>query len=150
MKTILTLPILAIIFFQSGCASNPAQVTTARSKADVIQKMQEIQAQKQQPTVSVNTTERKSIIPDISESSHRGDIARKMLARSSSQFLKADSNRDYQISVEEAKQHFPHVSKDFARYDKNTDGNLSWQELLGHNEWPMPSHKSGSSLAVGK
>lgn len=150
MKTILTLPILLFILLQAGCASNPTQVTTARSKADVIQKMQEIQAKKQQPIVEVNSRERKSIIPDINENSHRGDIARKMMARSSSLFLKADMNHDYQISVDEARLNFPHVSKDFSRYDKNIDGSLSWQELLGHDEWPRPSHKNASSHTPGK
>ena len=51
-----------------------------------------------------------------------------------------DMNRDYLISVDEAGQHLPHVSREFSRYDRNQDGSLTWQELLGHDEWPSPRH----------
>ena len=80
----------------------------------------------------------KSTIPDINASGQRGDIARKMLAKSSQQFLLADTDQDNRISPQEAAQHLPFISNRFSRYDKNKDNRLSWAEFLGHNEWPAP------------
>lgn len=150
MTKLLTIPLLLTFLLQASCANNPPQNSPARSKAEVMQKLQEIQAGKQQKLATARTAERKSIIPDINENSHRGDIARKMMARSTSQFLKADANHDYQISVEEARLHYPHVSKDFSRYDKNNNDSLSWQELIGHDEWPTPSHGNAGPQTIGK
>ena len=126
MKTCLTLPLLLLTILLASCASNPAQKSTAGSKVEVLQKME--------------TQVKTSIVPDINEKGHRGEIARKMLAKSTDLFLKADMNQDNLISVEEAGQHLPHVSKDFSRYDKNKDDGISWQELLGHDKWPAPVH----------
>ena len=126
MKTCLTLPLLLLTILLASCASNPAQKSTAGSKVEVLQKME--------------TPVKTSIVPDINEKGHRGEIARKMLAKSTDLFLKADMNQDNLISVEEAGQHLPHVSKDFSRYDKNKDDGISWQELLGHDKWPAPVH----------
>lgn len=126
MKICLTLPLLLLTLLLASCASNPAQKNTTQANAEALQKME----------TSVKT----SIVPDINEKGHRGDIARKMLARSTDLFLKADMNQDNLISVEEAAQHLPHISKDFSRYDKNKDEGISWQELLGHDKWPAPVH----------
>lgn len=84
---------------------------------------------------------RNSIIPDINAKGVRGDIARRMMKKSEHKFLKADKNHNYLISVEEAGQNLIHISKNFSRYDKNKDGSISWQELLGHDKWPEPVHK---------
>ena len=96
-----------------------------------------MQMEKQQQA-KVEAPVKTSIVPDINEKGRRGEIARKMLAKSTDLFLKADMNQDNLISVEEAEQHLPHVSKDFSRYDKNKDNGISWQELLGHDKWPAP------------
>lgn len=140
-----TFPLLAITLLLVGCASNPSQQKTVKSKSEVLQKLQEIQAapvQTQQQRAAISPLEKKSIIPNINEEGQRGDIARKMLAKSTSQFLEADMNHDYQISAEEARQHLPFVSKEFSRYDKNEDNTVSWQELLGHDKWPRPVHEN--------
>ena len=84
----------------------------------------------------------KSIIPDIQAEGLRGDIARKMLAKSSQQFLLADANQDNRISPQEAAQHLIFISKNFSKYDRNKDNSLSWAEFLGHNLWPAPVHGS--------
>ena len=84
----------------------------------------------------------KSIIPDINANGQRGEIARKMHARSSQRFLRADTNQDYLISPQEAAENLTFISKKFSHYDSNGDNSLSWQEYLGHNEWPAPKHGS--------
>ena len=139
MKICLTLPLLLLTLLLAGCASNPAQESTTQSKTESLQKIQEIQVEKQQQA-KVETPVKTSIVPDINAKGYRGDIARKILAKSTDLFLKADMNQDNLISVEEAGQHLPHVSKDFSRYDKNKDDGISWQELLGHDKWPAPVH----------
>lgn len=85
-----------------------------------------------------------SIIPGINETGVRGDMARRMMAKSEYKFLKADMNHNYLISVEEAGQHLMHISNNFSRYDKNKDGSISWHELLGHDKWPAPVHKDSN------
>ncbi len=132
MKRSESFPLLIVILLLSACVSAPPQQDSVRSPTGV--------PQKQPRQTSATTTEKRTVIPDVNTPGHRGDIARKILARSSEQFLNADTNRDYLISVDEAGQHLPHVSREFSRYDRNQDGSLTWQELLGHDEWPSPRH----------
>ena len=136
MKCFNIFPLLMATLLLSACASDPAQQATSLSKKDALPKKPEVQP-RQAP---VPTVEKKTIVPDINAPGHRGDIARRVLARTSEQFLNADMNRDYLISAEEARQHLPHVSKEFSRYDRNQDNHVSWPELLGHDEWPSPTH----------
>lgn len=141
MRTFSTFPIMLLALLLVSCANNPPQKDTIQSPAEVLQKMQELQVEKQQqqqPTTK--TLEVKSIVPSINEQGQRGKIARRMMENATALFLKADINRDNLISVEEAGQFFPHVSQDFSRYDKNQDNGVSWQELLGHDKWPAPVH----------
>ncbi len=63
-----------------------------------------------------------------------------MLNKSSRQFLRADANKDYRISPDEADEYLPFIGKAFNRYDSNADGGIDWPEFLGHDEWPTPSH----------
>ena len=143
MKTAPFLQLFILTLLLTGCASNPPQDSAAHSKKQVLQKLQEIQgtnADSQQPPAPQKPLGKKSIVPDISEAGQRGEMARKMLAKSTAQFLEADVNRDYQISAEEARQYMPFVSREFSRYDKNNDQSISWQEMLGHDKWPQPEH----------
>ena len=82
-----------------------------------------------------------SIIPDMNDQGRRGDVARIMMEQAEDRFLRADLNRDYLISPEEARQELGHIGNNFSRYDKNRDGSVSWQEMLGHSKWPQPVHK---------
>ena len=140
MKPSVSLPLLIVIQLLSACVSAPPQLDSVPSPTGGPQKQLEGQVQERPRQLSVTTTDKKTVIPDINAPGHRGDIARRILARTSEQFLNADMNRDYLISVDEAGQHLPHVSREFSRYDRNQDGSLTWQELLGHDEWPTPRH----------
>ena len=140
MKRSESFPLLIVILLLSACASAPTQQDSVRSPTEVPRKQLEGQVQERPRQPTVTTTEKKTVVPDINAPGHRGDIARRVLARTSEQFLNADINRDYLISVDEAGQHLPHVSKEFSRYDRNQDGSVTWQELLGHDEWPSPRH----------
>ena len=79
-----------------------------------------------------------SNVPDINEPGRRGEVARMMLANVSEQFLAADANHNGVLSLEEAAQHRPHIANNFSRYDADGDGNISWQEFIGHDKWPQP------------
>ncbi len=132
-----------LVTLLTACASNPPQPGAQHSKAEVEQKLQQMQQQRQasiSPAAITAAQPEKSIVPDINEQGHRGEIARQMLAKTSARFLQADVNRDYLVSSQEATEHMPHVSREFSRYDKDGDGNISWQELLGHDKWPRPEH----------
>ena len=140
MKCSESYPLLIVILLLSACAGDPAQQDSVRPSTGVSQKQLEGQLQERPRQTTVTTTGKRTVVPDINAPGHRGDLARRVLARTSEQFLNADMNRDYLISVDEAEQHFPHVSKEFSRYDRNQDGSVTWQELLGHDEWPSPRH----------
>lgn len=134
MKTFISLSYLLLILLLSSCANNPPQKSEAQLKAE------SVRAEQAEHPASVKPQQSNSIIPDINDKGMRGDIARKILAKSSAQFLKADVNRDYQISPEEAGMNLIYISKDFSRYDKNNDASVSWEEYLGHDKWPAPVH----------
>lgn len=142
MKEINSLTLLLLTLLLASCAGGPDHETSPKSQSEVLLKTQEIQQENQRTSSSVAPQESKSIVPDINEEGRRGDIARKMLERSSATFLKADENRDYRISLAEATKHIPHIGRDFARYDKNNDDGVSWEEFTGHDKWPAPEHTS--------
>ena len=83
----------------------------------------------------------KTVVPKLNEESRRGDMARKQMENTSQKFLIADSDRDLKISLSEAEEHFPFIARNFERYDKNSDGKLTWYEYLGHKRWPVPKHE---------
>ncbi len=116
MQLSVSFSIITIALLITGCAGSSQQATGRASQ----------------------TQSSKSIIPDINEEGRRGEMARKMMAKSTSQFMEADMNQDSLISIEEAEQHLIFISKDFARYDKNKDSSISWQEFIGHDKWPAP------------
>lgn len=134
MKHLSTLSPLLILLLLISCAGNPPQQNGADTSSTASQNLpaSETTAEPQQT---------KTIVPDITAAGHRGELARAILARSSERFLEADENRDYQISVDEAETHLPHVSREFSDYDKNGDGGISWQEYVRHDQWPAPVHK---------
>lgn len=129
-------PCLCLLALLSGCLSEPPSRGSIRPTTEQAPSTSEQQA----PTAP--KPEAKSIIPDINAEGRRGEIARMMMRKSTRQFLRADINQDYQISHEEADEHLPFISKEFGRYDHDNNGSVSWQEFLGHDEWPRPSHQS--------
>ena len=124
MKHFSTLSPLPVLLLLISCAGNPPQ----QKPSDTLE---------EKPIEPLQT---KTIVPDINAVGHRGDLARKILADASAKFLEADENRDYRISVEEAGTHFPHISRAFSNYDKDSDGGISWQEYVRHDQWPAPVH----------
>lgn len=133
MSNLYRLYLIVIFLLLNACAGGPQQQGSSTDEAAVQQK-------KQLPQEVLIPLPPESIVPDINAEGKRGDFARAILARSSARFLNADTDRNYLISIEEAEIHFPHVSREFLRYDKNGDGGVSWQEYLGHDEWPAPVH----------
>ena len=77
----------------------------------------------------------KSTIPEPGEASRKGDMARLAQQKSEERFDAADENRDGQLSRAEVARHLPFFDANFARYDKNSDGMLSWNEFVGHGQW---------------
>ena len=138
MKPQLSVPLLIAAFLLTSCAGNPPQ-STVHSPDEVRQKLRQMQEGTQSPTEAQPQVKR-SIIPDIREEGHRNEMARRVLDEATAMFLKADMNRDYLISIEEAGRYYPHVSKNFSRYDKDNSQSLTWQELIGHDKWPEPVH----------
>lgn len=140
MKSFKSPAYMLLILLLSSCANNPPLKSESALKAESVRVEQEEQPTEQKRQASVKPQPSSSIIPDINDKGLRGDLARKILAKSSAQFLKADVNHDYKISPEEAGMNLIYISKDFARYDKNKDASVSWQEYLGHDKWPAPVH----------
>lgn len=77
----------------------------------------------------------KSTIPEPGETSRKGDMARLAQQKSEERFDAADDNKDGQLSRAEVARHLPFFDANFARYDKNSDGFLSWNEFVGHAQW---------------
>ena len=82
-----------------------------------------------------------TIVPKIKDKGRPGDIARMQREKPARLFLGADTDGDNRVSLAEATEHLPYYGNNFARYDKNNDGELSWQEYLGHDRWPLPKRE---------
>ncbi len=133
MKTVKTITCLLSSLLLSACVSGPPSSSSPRPQVEGKPADSAQQAAPAPPAI-------KSIVPDINAEGRRGEIARMMLNKSSRQFLRADMNKDYRISADEADEHLPFIAREFGRYDSNSDGGVDWQEFLGHDEWPTPSH----------
>ena len=77
-----------------------------------------------------------TIVPRLDETGSRGDIARKMKAKSAALFDAADANKDGKLSKVETGTISEYYANNFEKYDTNKDGFLSWEEFVGHNRWP--------------
>jgi EF hand len=77
-----------------------------------------------------------TIVPRLDETGSRGDIARKMKAKSAVQFDAADANKDGKLSKAELATVSDYYVSNFEKLDTNKDGFLSWEEFVGHSRWP--------------
>lgn len=77
----------------------------------------------------------KTIVPDLDESSRKGEMARLAEERAEAKFDQADEDKDGAISSDEAVKHQKFIAENFERYDKDHDGKLSWDEFVGHDRW---------------
>ena len=71
----------------------------------------------------------KSVIPDLSEISRKGDMARLEELKKKKRFRAADEESNEVLSGKEVAKHFPYIEKNFEKYDTNKDGVLSWEEF---------------------
>jgi hypothetical protein len=78
----------------------------------------------------------KSAVPELDAEGHKGDMARAAQKKANQRFDKADADKDGFISNDEAVAAMPYIAENFANYDKNEDGKLSWEEFIGHDKWP--------------
>ena len=79
-----------------------------------------------------------TIVPELDQTGRPGEIARMVFEKSSRQFASADANGDGRLSAEEVATVSPFKANSFARFDKDADGFLSWQEFVGHDRWAAP------------
>ena len=77
----------------------------------------------------------KSIVPEENAEGHKGDMARAVVKKANERFDKADADKDGLISKDEATSTLPAVAENFAKYDKNNDGKLTWEEFVGNDKW---------------
>lgn len=75
-------------------------------------------------------------IPTLDQDGRKGDMARLAKEQATAKFNAADSDKDGKLSREEVEKAFPYMSENFAKFDKDGDGFLSWEEFVGHNRWP--------------
>ena len=71
-----------------------------------------------------------SVIPDLSEVSRKGDMARLEELKKKERFRAADEDSDEVLSGKELAKHFPYIEKNLEKYDINKDGVLSWEEFI--------------------
>jgi Ca2+-binding EF-hand superfamily protein len=71
--------------------------------------------------------------------SRKDEMARLAQRKSTERFEAADEDHNGMLSRPEVAKHFPFFDQNFARYDKNQDGLLDWQEFVGHDKWPRPA-----------
>ena len=76
-----------------------------------------------------------TIVPNLDQEGRKGDMARLAHKQAQDKFNAADADKDNRISQEEASKTLPYVAEQFARYDKDKDGFLTWEEFVGHNRW---------------
>jgi Ca2+-binding EF-hand superfamily protein len=89
--------------------------------------------------ISVHAQVQKSTVPDLDETSRKGDMARLAQKQSNDKFEAADEDKDGVLSRAEVTKNFPYIDQNFDRYDKNKDGVLSWDEYVGHDKWKRPA-----------
>lgn len=77
----------------------------------------------------------KTGVPNQDEQSRKGDMARLAQKKVNADFNMADEDNSGDLSRPEVAKHFPFRDQNFERYDKNKDGNLSWEEFVGHDRW---------------
>jgi hypothetical protein len=78
----------------------------------------------------------KSIIPDLEDSSRKGDVARLEQQKKKDSFALADEDQNGALSRGEVSKNFPFYDQNFERYDLNKDGDLSWIEFGGRGSYP--------------
>jgi hypothetical protein len=76
-----------------------------------------------------------TVVPKLDQEGRKGDMARLAHKQAQDKFNSADANKDERISKEEAAATLPYVAENFAKYDKDKDGLLTWEEFVGHNRW---------------
>lgn len=76
-----------------------------------------------------------TIVPKLDQQGRKGDMARLAHKQAQDKFDTADADKDSKISPEEASKTLPYVSEHFAKYDKDKDGFLTWEEFVGHSRW---------------
>jgi hypothetical protein len=76
-----------------------------------------------------------SVVPPLDQDGRKGDMARMAHQRAMEKFDQADADKDGKLSPQETAGSLPYMADNFARYDKNKDGFLSWEEYVGHNRW---------------
>jgi len=76
-----------------------------------------------------------TVVPKLDQNGRKGDMARLAHQQAQDKFNTADANKDERISQEEASKSLPYVAEHFAKYDKDKDGLLTWEEFVGHNRW---------------
>ncbi|WP_168204890.1 EF-hand domain-containing protein [Noviherbaspirillum sp. UKPF54] len=76
-----------------------------------------------------------TIVPTLDQPGRKGDMARLVQQKAKEKFDTADRDKDGKLSQEEVAAAFPYMTEHFAKYDKDGDGFLSWEEFLGHNRW---------------
>lgn len=77
-----------------------------------------------------------TMVPRLDETGSRGDVARKMKAKSAALFDAADADKDGKLSKLEAATISEYYANSFEKHDTNKDGFLSWEEFVGHKRWP--------------
>lgn len=77
----------------------------------------------------------KSVVPELDAEGVKGDMARAAQKKANERFDKADADKDGFIAKAEAVTAMPYIAENFAKYDKNGDDKLTWEEFIGHDKW---------------
>jgi EF hand len=86
--------------------------------------------------VALSAASAQTVVPQLDEAGHRGELARQMKAKSAAQFDAADANKDGKLSREEVTKTSDYFANSFDKRDTDKDGFLSWEEFVGHKRWP--------------